>query len=52
MDDSTDWTDNPQFSVNVNNTTTFTINGNIPISSSGDHTVKVKITSPVQFESV
>ncbi len=49
IDDSTDWNDNPGFSVNVNNSTTFTINGNIPTDSPGDHTLKVEITSPVQF---
>ena len=49
IDDSTDWSDSPQFSVNVNNRTTFTINGNIPTTSAGDHTIKVEITSPVQF---
>lgn len=48
VDDESSWSDNPSFSVNVNGTTTFTINGNLPTTSPGEHTVKVEITNPVE----
>ncbi len=47
VDDDTSWSSNPGFSVNVNNTTSFNINGTLPTDSPGSHTVKVEITDPV-----
>ncbi len=49
IDDDTSWSDNPSFTVNVNGETTFTINGRLPTTSPGDHTVKVEITNPVEL---
>lgn len=50
IDDETDWSDTPSFSVTVNGTTSFQINGNIPTSSPGEHTITVQVTNPVEIE--
>ncbi len=49
VDDDTSWSSNPSFSVNVDGTTSFDINGALPTDSPGDHTVKVEITDPVSI---
>ncbi|RKX83383.1 MAG: hypothetical protein DRP57_08020, partial [Spirochaetes bacterium] len=49
VDDDTSWTTDPTFTVLVNNTTHFDIQGQLPTDSPGDHTVRVEITSPVEL---
>ncbi len=46
VDDDTSWSDNPGFTVNVNNTTSFNLAGTLPTDSPGDHTVTVEVTEP------
>lgn len=52
VDDETDWSDTPGFNVTINNTTSFVIDGQIPTNAPGEHTIKVQITNPVNFEKV
>lgn len=46
VDGGTGWSANPSFSANISGLTTINIQGNIPTSLPGQHTVRVELTSP------
>jgi hypothetical protein len=46
VDGGTGWSPNPSFSATISGLTTINIQGNIPTTDPGQHTVRVEMTSP------
>lgn len=46
VDGGTGWSPNPSFSATISGPTTINIQGNIPTTNPGQHTVRVEMTSP------
>ncbi|MFO7730975.1 MAG: hypothetical protein R6V86_09440 [Spirochaetia bacterium] len=49
IDDEEDWTEENTFSVSVDGQTSFDIEGEIPTTDPGEHSVKAELSSPIEI---